>query len=123
MRTPLAPLLLVLLLAALGGGPVPALDLPHCSQCSCFSSCAQTCLIEFRTEICDLWLCRDYPECEGAQESSTVSSFRVAENTESTGTCAAFPLNLENVVPTTTAGSSPELAATAGSRAARSLDQ
>ena len=44
--------------------------LPQCEECSCFSACNQICIVQdhpgSHNEICDLWLCEDFPECQEA---------------------------------------------------------
>jgi hypothetical protein len=64
---------------AISQSPILALPpLPACEDCSCFSNCNQLCIVSHfpdpgsHEEVCDLWLCNQFPECEELDASTFI---------------------------------------------------
>lgn len=118
MRKLLGLPLAVLLVFTFATAGAPALELPHCMNCSCFDSCNQTCVIDLHTEICDLWLCEDYPECQS--QTASGASYLSEKDVLGTGAACAgnsahFPMSVSgsaetsNAVPQAGAAKATEL--------------
>lgn len=72
-------------LFALVTATAPASGLPQCQECTCFHACNQLCIVQdnpgSHEEICDMWLCRDYPQCQLENATSDVeqADYRAVE--------------------------------------------
>ncbi|KAB2965088.1 MAG: hypothetical protein F9K16_02780 [Thermoanaerobaculia bacterium] len=63
-----------ILLFAIAATTTPVSGLPQCYECTCFHACNQLCIVQdnpgSHEEICDMWLCRDFPQCQEAEARS-----------------------------------------------------
>lgn len=72
-------------LFALVTATAPASGLPQCQECTCLHACNQLCIVQdnpgSHEEICDMWLCRDYPQCqlENASSDANQDDYRAVE--------------------------------------------
>lgn len=96
----LARTCIVLLVAGVAIGPSQMLALPllpACQDCRCYSNCNQLCIVDHfpdpgsHEEICDLWLCNQFPECSELSASALPKdpAFSMIEETDRS--CRSVP--------------------------------
>ena len=96
----LAQSCLVLLFGSIAIGPSQLLALPllpACEDCRCYSNCNQLCIVDHfpepgsHEEICDLWLCNQFPECSDLAASTSIGNSDLSTIDGIVGSCPIAP--------------------------------